>query len=110
MALLAVLAVLAAALTSCDGGENPATTVPVTDAEAGRWQNALPEAEGTTLPQLLTGEINDIISKALGEGAEWKGDARFRFVREPRAVTSKDVLSLWLAGGGGAAVRLLPQD
>ncbi|HOU09189.1 MAG TPA: hypothetical protein PLD68_00620 [Clostridiales bacterium] len=88
MALIAVLAVLAAALTSCDGGENPATTVPVTDAEAGRWQNALPEAEGTTLPQLLTGEINDIISKALGEGAEWKGD--YAALREAQRKAVKD--------------------
>jgi alpha-glucosidase len=45
-----------------------------------------------------------------GDGADWKGDARFKFVRETKTVTSKDVLSLWLAGGGGAAVRLLPQD
>jgi alpha-glucosidase len=45
-----------------------------------------------------------------GDGADWKGDARFKFVRETKIVTSKDVLSLWLAGGGGAAVRFLPQD
>ena len=45
-----------------------------------------------------------------GEGADWHGDARFRFVREQRTVTSKDALSLWLAGGGGAAVRFVPLD
>ncbi len=43
-----------------------------------------------------------------GDGADWKGDARFRFVRETKTVTSKQALSLWLAGGGGAAVRLSP--
>ena len=43
-----------------------------------------------------------------GEGAGWKGDARFRFVRETRAVARGDALRLWLAGGGGAAVRLVP--
>ena len=43
-----------------------------------------------------------------GDGADWKGDARFRFVRETKTVTSKQALSLWLAAGGGAAVRLSP--
>ena len=43
-----------------------------------------------------------------GEGADWHGDARFRFVRESREVTRGDTLALWLAGGGGAAVRLVP--
>ena len=43
-----------------------------------------------------------------GDGAGWKGDARFRFVRETRAVARGDALRLWLAGGGGAAVRLVP--
>ena len=45
-----------------------------------------------------------------GDGADWHGDARFRFVREQRTVTSKDALSLWMAGGGGAAVRFVPLD
>ena len=43
-----------------------------------------------------------------GEGADWKGDARFRFVREERTVARGDVLDAWLAGGGGIAVRLVP--
>jgi alpha-glucosidase len=43
-----------------------------------------------------------------GDGADWKGSARFKFVRETRTVTQSDVLSLWLAGGGGAAVRFVP--
>ena len=43
-----------------------------------------------------------------GEGADWKGDARFRFVREQRTFVRGDVLDVWLAGGGGAAVRLVP--
>jgi alpha-glucosidase len=43
-----------------------------------------------------------------GEGASFTGDARFRFVSEETTVARGDVLSLWLAGGGGAAVRLLP--
>jgi len=43
-----------------------------------------------------------------GEGADWRGDARFRFVREQKTVARGDVLSLWLAGGGGAAVRFVP--
>ena len=43
-----------------------------------------------------------------GDGADWKGAARFRFVRESREVERGDVLKLWLAGGGGAAVRLVP--
>ena len=45
-----------------------------------------------------------------GEGADWKGDARFRFVRESKLVSSSDVLSLWLAGGGGAAIRFVPVE
>lgn len=45
-----------------------------------------------------------------GDGADWKGEARFKFVRESKTVTSRDVLSLWLAGGGGAAVRFVPID
>ena len=43
-----------------------------------------------------------------GDGADWKGDARFRFVREERTLSRDDVPDLWLAGGGGAAVRLVP--
>ena len=43
-----------------------------------------------------------------GDGADWHGAARFRFVREVKTVARGDQLSLWLAGGGGAAVRLLP--
>ena len=43
-----------------------------------------------------------------GEGADWKGAARFRFVREIREVGRDDVLALWLAGGGGAAIRFVP--
>ena len=45
-----------------------------------------------------------------GEGAGWKGDARFRFVREAKTVARGDVLPLWLAGGGGAAVRFVPLE
>ncbi|MFN3702199.1 glycoside hydrolase family 97 protein [Thermomonas sp.] len=44
-----------------------------------------------------------------GDGADWRGPARFRFVRETRAVARGDRLSLWLAGGGGAAVRFVPE-
>ena len=43
-----------------------------------------------------------------GEGASWKGPARFRFVREARMVRRGDAFPLWLAGGGGAAVRFVP--
>ena len=45
-----------------------------------------------------------------GEGADWHGPARFRFVRETKTVTHGDRLSLWLAGGGGAAVRFVPES
>lgn len=43
-----------------------------------------------------------------GDGADWHGEARFRFVRETRTVARGDHLSVWLAGGGGAAVRFVP--
>ncbi len=42
-----------------------------------------------------------------GEGADWHGAARFKFARETRTVTAKDTLDLWLAGGGGAAIRFV---
>lgn len=75
IAAVLALMLLAVSTAACDkDGSTTATTVPVTDAEAGEWQNALPDAEGTTLPQLLTGEINGIIGEAVGEGAAWKGD------------------------------------
>jgi alpha-glucosidase len=45
-----------------------------------------------------------------GEGADWKGEARFRFVRETREVARGDAMHLWLAGGGGAAVRFVPVE
>jgi alpha-glucosidase len=45
-----------------------------------------------------------------GEGAGWKGEARFRFVRETREVARGDAFNLWLAGGGGAAVRFVPLE
>jgi alpha-glucosidase len=41
-------------------------------------------------------------------GADWTGAARFRFARETRELRRGDALPLWLAGGGGAAVRLVP--
>jgi len=74
-AAAAALVLLVVSMAACgpDGGEQT-TTVPVTGAQAGKWQNAFPEAEGTTLPQLLTPEINEIIGKALGAGVQWKGD------------------------------------
>jgi len=40
-----------------------------------------------------------------GDGADWHGDARFRFARETRAVTAADSLTLKLAPGGGEAIR-----
>lgn len=43
-----------------------------------------------------------------GEGADWRGDARFRFVREEKIVSANDAMSLTLAPGGGAAVLLVP--
>lgn len=45
-----------------------------------------------------------------GAGADWKGEARFRFERVEREVDAGDVLSLWLAGGGGQAIRLVPLE
>jgi len=45
-----------------------------------------------------------------GEGAGWKGEARFRFVRETRTVARGDAMPLWLAGGGGAAIRFVPMN
>ena len=45
-----------------------------------------------------------------GDGADYRGDARFRFVHEERTVSAGDVLSLWLAPGGGFAIRLLPLE
>ncbi len=45
-----------------------------------------------------------------GAGADWKGAARFRFVREAREVRRGDVMAAWLAGGGGAAVRFVPLE
>src|SRR5690606_38522236 len=45
-----------------------------------------------------------------GAGADWKGEARFRFERVERDVEAGDVLSLWLAGGGGQAIRFVPVE
>ncbi len=79
-------------------------------------------------PQWFVGAINDRNARTLalpldfldagkryraeiyrdGDGADWKGAARFRFVREAREVERGDALTLWLAGGGGAAVRFVP--
>ncbi len=44
-----------------------------------------------------------------GEGADWQGEKRFRFAREERSVGSTDTIDLWLAAGGGAAMRLVPE-
>ncbi len=45
-----------------------------------------------------------------GVGADWKGAARFRFVREAREVRRGDAMAVWLAGGGGAAIRFVPLE
>ena len=43
-----------------------------------------------------------------GEGATYLTDARHRIAYETRVVKQGDTLSLWLAPGGGAAMRLHP--
>jgi alpha-glucosidase len=43
-----------------------------------------------------------------GDGATYETEARHRIIYETRKVKKGDVLSLWLAPGGGAAVRLAP--
>jgi alpha-glucosidase len=40
-----------------------------------------------------------------GDGADWHGDARFRFAHETRTVTAADSVTLRLAPGGGEAIR-----
>jgi len=42
-----------------------------------------------------------------GDGAHWR-DAPFAFARETREVGAADTLDLWLAAGGGQAIRLVP--
>jgi alpha-glucosidase len=44
-----------------------------------------------------------------GDGADWK-TAPFAFARETSTVTSKDVLTLRLAAGGGQAIRFMPES
>lgn len=44
-----------------------------------------------------------------GDGADWETKP-FAFTRKTREVRSSDQLQLWLAAGGGAAVRLVPLD
>jgi alpha-glucosidase len=39
-----------------------------------------------------------------GEGADWRSDP-YAIVIETTAVTAEDTLELWLAPGGGAAIR-----
>ncbi|MBL8657353.1 MAG: glycoside hydrolase family 97 protein [Altererythrobacter sp.] len=43
-----------------------------------------------------------------GEGATYETDARHRIAYDTRTVRKGDTLTLWLAPGGGAAVRLQP--
>jgi alpha-glucosidase len=43
-----------------------------------------------------------------GEGATYETDARHRIAYDSRTVRKGDTLTLWLAPGGGAAVRLQP--
>lgn len=43
-----------------------------------------------------------------GEGATYETDARHKIAYETRTVKKGDTLSLWLAPGGGAAIRLHP--
>lgn len=43
-----------------------------------------------------------------GEGATYETDARHRIAYDSRTVRKGDSLTLWLAPGGGAAVRLQP--
>ncbi|MEO0033938.1 MAG: hypothetical protein RIS94_3696, partial [Pseudomonadota bacterium] len=41
-----------------------------------------------------------------GEGATYLTDARHKIAYETRTVKKGDVIPLWLAPGGGAAIRL----
>jgi alpha-glucosidase len=43
-----------------------------------------------------------------GEGATYETDARHRIAYETRTVHKGDQMGLWLASGGGAAIRLHP--
>ena len=45
-----------------------------------------------------------------GEGATYLTEARHNIAYETRTVRKGDTLSLWLAPGGGAAMRLTPED
>ncbi len=43
-----------------------------------------------------------------GEGATYENESRHKIIYETKTVKKGDMLSLWLAPGGGAAVRLAP--
>jgi alpha-glucosidase len=43
-----------------------------------------------------------------GEGATYLTEARHRIAYETRKVAKGDVIKLWLAPGGGGAIRLTP--
>ena len=45
-----------------------------------------------------------------GEGATYETEARHRIAYDNRTVKAGDSMSIWLAPGGGAAIRLQPLD
>ena len=45
-----------------------------------------------------------------GEGATYQTEARHRIAYETQAVRKGDRIEIWLAPGGGTAMRLIPQD
>lgn len=45
-----------------------------------------------------------------GEGATYETEARHRIAYDSRTVKADDSMSIWLAPGGGAAIRLQPVD
>jgi alpha-glucosidase len=93
-----------------DGEVGEYATIVRKDRNSDDWYlGSITDEQARTLPLkldfLAPGRRYEAQVYRDGDGADWHGDARFRFVRETRIVTAADSLVLKLAPGGGEAIR-----
>jgi alpha-glucosidase len=97
-----------------NGAVGEYVTMARKDRKSGDWYvGAVTDGEARTLPLSLAfldaGKRYTAEIYRDGEQADYRNAHRFDLVTETKTVTSKDVLNLRMAPGGGLAIRLMPQ-
>ncbi|MDQ2822202.1 MAG: glycoside hydrolase family 97 protein [Pseudomonadota bacterium] len=98
-----------------NGAVGEYVTMARKDRKSGDWYvGAVTDGAARTLPVALSfldaGKRYTAEIYRDGDQADYRNAHRFDLVTETTTVTSKDVLNLRMAPGGGLAIRLMPKD